>query len=98
MTKFNFTAELLAVAVSKIDCGKSPGFDELTIEHVVHSHPIIYSLYPLLFNVMLKHSYVPMDFGLGITIPIPKDNYGRGSNAIDNFRGITFKFNYKQSV
>ena len=89
VNKFNFNAELLAFAISKTESGKSPGTDEVTIEHIIHSHPVAYALYAKLFNIMLRFSYVPRDFGQGITIPIPKNSNCRGSHAIDSFRGIT---------
>jgi Reverse transcriptase (RNA-dependent DNA polymerase) len=87
--KFSFTAEILAFAVDKIGSGKSAGFDSLTIEHVLHCHPVIYSIYAKLFNIMLAYSFVPTDFGRGVTIPIPKNDNCRGMHAIDSFRGIT---------
>jgi len=36
----------------------------------------------------MKHSYVPSEFGIGITIPLLKDNNLDGSN-MDNYRAIT---------
>ena len=87
--KFNFSAELIALSVDKMKCGKSAGFDEITVEHVMHCHPVIYSLLAKLFNLMLLNSYVPTDFGMGITIPIPKNDNTRGPQPIASFRGIS---------
>src|SRR2546426_9436468 len=70
-------------------CGKSAGFDEITVEHVMHCHPVIYSLLAKLFNLMLLNSYVPTDFGMGITLPIPKNDNTRGPQLIASFRGIS---------
>src|ERR1043165_4911448 len=70
-------------------CGKAAGCDQLTVDHLVHCHPVIYSLFAKLFNMMLQHSYVPTDFGRGITIPIPKNDNTRGPQTIESFRGIS---------
>ena len=37
---------------------------------------------------MLKHSYVPAEFGKGIIVPLVKDHSGDVCN-VDNYRGIT---------
>jgi len=43
--------------------GKAAGFDNLTLEHVTYSHPILVWHLCRLFNLMLKHGYVPNHFG-----------------------------------
>lgn len=87
--QFDFSAELTALALIKMEKGKSPGFDMLTVEHLNYSHPVVFSLLSNLFNAMLRNSYVPTDFGKGITIPIPKNDNLKGAQSIDSFRGIT---------
>ena len=82
-------AELVGLAVAKIEKGKAAGFDSLTLEHLTNCHPIIYSLLAKLFSLMLITSFVPPDFGKGITIPIPKDEKSVRMHKIENFRGIT---------
>ena len=42
-----------------------------------------------LFNLMLLSGYVPMEFGFGITYPIPKCVDNRKNVTTDDFRGIT---------
>ena len=59
-----------------IKCGKAPGADNLTTEHVKFSHPSVTVHLCRLFNLMLKHSYVPNEFGHGIIIPLIKDKNG----------------------
>jgi hypothetical protein len=61
----------------------------LTVEHLTFCHPVVFSLLSKLFNAMLINSYVPLDFGKGITIPIPKNENLKGAQSIDSFRGIT---------
>jgi hypothetical protein len=38
---------------------------------------------------MLLNSFVPLAFGRGITIPIPKSENVQGIHSVDTFRGIT---------
>jgi hypothetical protein len=80
-------AELVGVAVAKIEKGKASSFDRLTVEHMTNCDPIIYSVLSKLFSLMLISSSVPSDFGKGITIPIPKDDKSIRVHKIDNFRG-----------
>jgi hypothetical protein len=87
--KYNITVQLIEMSLNKMRIGKSPGFDNITTEHVIHSHPVIFSLLSKLFNSMLISSYVPQDFGKGITIPIPKNEKVQGPQSIDTFRGIS---------
>ena len=75
-------AELVAMALMKMEKGKSPGVDKLTVEHFNHCHPVIFTLLANLFNAMLGNSFVPSDFGRGITIPIPKGEGTNGTHAI----------------
>ena len=51
-------AELVAMALMKMEKGKSPGVDKLTVEHFNHCHPVIFTLLANLFNVMLCNSFV----------------------------------------
>ena len=59
------------------------------MEHLLYCHPVIFSLLATLFNAMLKNSFVPADFGRGITVPIPKNENTQGVHSIESFRGIT---------
>ena len=38
---------------------KSPGVDNIEVEHLLYAHPIVIVLLCILFNVMLKHGTVP---------------------------------------
>ena len=88
-TKYNMTVQLIELSLNKMKIGKSPGFDNITTEHVMHSHPVIFSLLVKLFNSMLITSYVHQDCGKGITIPIPKNEKVQGPQSIDSFREIS---------
>jgi len=79
---------MVETAIHKLKTGKAPGVDGITAEHVLNSNPLI-SLHLLaLFNAIIKHSYVPAEFGFGLTIPLLKDVTFDGS-SLDNYRAIT---------
>ena len=84
-----FNAETISIAISKLNSGKSPGFDELLTEHLTNAHPVLYVILSQLFCIIMRAGYVPNAFGNGILIPILKDTTKRGIQFIDNFRGIT---------
>jgi len=84
-----FTVELVDKIISELKLGKAAGVDGLTAEHVKYSHPIIVAILAKLFNLMLIHKYVPDEFGLGLTIPIPKGDFFGKSASYNDFRGIT---------
>ena len=73
---------------NNMKCGKAAGADNLTLEHIIYSHPSIILHLCKLFNLMLKHGYVPDQFGRGIVIPLVKDKNGDVTNS-ENYRGIT---------
>ena len=68
--------------------GKSPGLDSVVIEHVMFSHPSIMVHLTRLFNLMIKHGFVPSSFGEGVIIPLLKDKSCDICSS-DNYRGIT---------
>jgi len=69
-------------------CRKSPGHDGIMAEHIKHGGPELYVQLCLLFNSMIRHTFVPDDFGLGIIIPLLKAKHG-DSSKLDMYRGIT---------
>ena len=46
----------------------------MTVEHIVYSHPNIVKRLCVVFNLFLKHSYVPERVGEAIAIPLVKDS------------------------
>ena len=70
---------------------QSTGIDGVMAEHVRYCNPLI-SLHLLpLFNATIKHGYwlyVPTEFGIGLVIPLLKDD-SLDSTNMDNNRGIT---------
>ena len=68
--------------------GKSADADNISAEHL-HNAPLnMIKRMTSLFNMMLRHSFVPKQFRLGVMIPLIKDHKGSRSD-INNYRGIT---------
>jgi hypothetical protein len=87
--KWFFSIEEVDNAVFKdMKKGKAAGIDSITLDHIIYSHPAIITHLCKLFNLLLKHEYVPNQFGVGIVIPLVKDKRGDICNS-DNYRGIT---------
>ena len=60
----------------------------LEVAHVINSHPITYVHLKLLFNLILKHGYVPSDLKEGMIISVLK-NKMKDNRDIENYRPIT---------
>ena len=60
------TIEMVDECIRNLKRGKAAGHDELTAEHVQNSHPILIILISLLFNMVILHGMVPVDFCRGI--------------------------------
>ena len=84
-----FTVELLSIIVSNLKTGRAAGFDGLTAEHLIHSHPAALLLITYMCNLILLSGYVPLEFGIGVTFPIPKCSSWKKTVGFDDFRGIT---------
>jgi len=63
-------------------------FEFLPPTYLKYAHPIIVIHLHKLFNELLRHGYVPKEFGHRIIIPLVKDCHGNTSN-IDSYRAIT---------
>jgi len=69
---FLFDVVLLSNVIDKLRCGKVAGLDCSSAEHSIHYHPILSCILAKLFNIMLRCSYLPVDFGLTYNVPLPK--------------------------
>ena len=67
---------------------KSPGFDNVSTEHLLYDGGDLYVHLCLLFNTMVQHCYVPEKFGHGLIVPLLKDKQGNQSRS-DMYRGVT---------
>ena len=77
----------VAKCIDKLKRGKAPGFDGLSVEHIVNCHPTIIIQLTCMFNCMLQLGYVPDAFGTGVIIPRVKNTDG-DTGSTDNYRGI----------
>src|ERR1051325_7932747 len=84
-----FDVEMIDSIITKLIKGKAAGFDSLTAEHFQFCHPIVVCMLSKLFNLMLKFNYVPNEFGMGLTVPIPKKDSKCQFDKVEDYRGIT---------
>jgi len=84
-----FDVELIDKLVSNLKNGKAAGLDNLTCEHLKHSHPILTSILTKLFNLFVLSGHIPNSFGQSYTVPIPKADSHCRSLTFDDFRGIS---------
>jgi len=87
--QYDFDCELIDNIVHNMKHGKASGLDGLTVEHLLHCHPVIYSLLSEIFNLFIKYGFVPDEFGRSYTVPLPKGNSVNKAMAVDDFRGIS---------
>jgi len=67
---------------------KSGGHDNIQNENIIHAGPNLAVHLCLLFNALLRHSFVPDDFRFGIIKPLLKNKHG-DHTKVDMYRGIT---------
>ena len=58
-----FTVELISIIVSNLKTRRTAGYDNLTAEHLLYSHPAALILITYICNLILLIGYVPRDFG-----------------------------------
>ena len=56
--------------INQLKCGKAPGLDSITAEHLYFAHTIVAVLLTIMFNSCLKICYVPSAFADGVIIPL----------------------------
>jgi len=67
-----FDVELVNSNIAQLKLGKAAGLDNITAEHLQHSHPVVRILLAKLFNLMFASSYVLQSYGYSYIVPIPK--------------------------
>ena len=72
--EYKFDVELVETVFSQMKRGKAAGLDELTIEHLVHSHPVLVAILSKFFNLIISAAYIPYGFRLSYTVPLPRKN------------------------
>ena len=58
--------ELFQRCIHKMKLNKSPGFDNVSTEHLLYGGGDLYVHLCLLFNTMVQHCYVPEKLGHGL--------------------------------
>ena len=79
---------MIQQCVNSLKPRKAAGPDELCNEHIMLGGVQLSVHLCLLFNAMLKHSFVPSAFHCGVIIPLLKNKHGDASR-LDMYRGIT---------
>ena len=83
-----FTEDDIEKAFKKINKGKAPGLDGVTIEHLLHSGYTMIRVMTLFYNHIIRIEYIPDIFRTGVQVPLYK-----WKNTCDldpnNYRGIT---------
>jgi Reverse transcriptase (RNA-dependent DNA polymerase) len=80
---------LVSNVIEQLQLGKGAGYDGLVIEHIKYAHPIIHTILSKLFRLMILTATVPDEFGIGLTIPLPKGDINSKSVTVEDYRGIT---------
>ena len=87
-SRFNISLSNTIDALGSMNSGKCADENGVMAEHF-HNAPLNFLIrITALFNCMLKHAFVPKQFGLGFMIPILKDQHGNHAD-LSNYRGIT---------
>jgi len=89
LDKYKFDVEDIEAATAEMKRGKAAGLDELTTEHIVHSHPVLLVILAKLFNIIMYAGYVSYGFILSYTVPLPKVDTISSANVVDNYRAIS---------
>lgn len=89
LNSYKVDAELIESVLLKMARGKAAGLDELTVEHILFSHPVLVSMLVELINLIMFASHVPYGFRLSYTVPLSKDETGCKRNSVDNYRAIS---------
>ena len=70
----HFSIEKIEKGVNDLILRRAGDRNDLSTEHVIFAHPIIYHHLCALFAIIIKHGHVPDDFKHGVIIPVIKDN------------------------
>ncbi|CAC5416428.1 unnamed protein product [Mytilus coruscus] len=66
------TFEKIREQINTLKCGKAPGPDRITNEHILYSGDQVIKCLCKLFDMILKAEYLPVSFRNGIIIPLYK--------------------------
>ena len=84
----HFIIEEIEKGINDLNLRRAGDRNNLSIEHVIYAHPIIYHYLCALFAIIIKHGHVPDNFKHGVIIPVIKENR-KGPGDVDDYRPIT---------
>jgi len=67
-----FDTEMICRIISNMKRGKASGIDDLSVKHLLYSHPALPAVISKLFKLIFDCSYVPGGFKQNYIEPIPK--------------------------
>ena len=79
---------LIDECICDLKRGRASGPDNIGAEHLQFAHPSVVMHIKMLIQLMYQHGYVLSGFGLGLIIPLVKDEVDN-LNDCDNYRTIT---------
>lgn len=82
------SAKEIGKVIKTMTRGKSPGHDNLSIEHFQHAGPHLPRVLSMLYNFCIRHSYLPAELMRTIVVPIVKNKTGDVSDK-ENYRPIS---------
>ncbi|RVE46368.1 hypothetical protein evm_008991 [Chilo suppressalis] len=83
-----FSSKDVVNVIAKMERGKSPGYDGLSIEHLRHAGVHLPRVLSMLFNLCISHSYLPENLMRTVVVPIVKNKSGDHVN-VSNYRPIS---------
>ena len=83
----DFSFSDVSECIKKLRNNKACGTDNIINEYVKNSPPIVIMLIVNLFNLILRTGFVPIEWSIGLILPIYKNKGSKKSP--DNYRGIT---------
>lgn len=84
----DITRDEIRYHMSTLKCGKAPGNDYITNEHLLNGGEQILKQLCKLFNLIIKTEYLPTTFRHGIIIPLYKGN-NKDKTVPNSYRAVT---------
>ena len=94
-TETDFSNDEILKGISKLNSGKTPGFDNITKEHLMYAGESIAPVLSLMYKWVLHLEYIPLNFRTGIQIPLHKSK-NLSTLETKNYRGITLLSTYNK--
>jgi hypothetical protein len=83
-----FSVEFIEKCAQELHMNRAGDRNALTIEHIINAHPIVYYHIKQLFDLIMRHGHVPLDFKIGVISPVIKDAR-KDMCSVDNYRPVT---------